>query len=87
MRLCAGVPQVAGLVRHPRYGANVELHSYNGMVDALRKIAATEGMAGLYKGLLPSLIKAAPAAAITFFVYELVSKHLAILLSEDAPGA
>eukprot|EP00897_Mesotaenium_endlicherianum_P003392 jgi/Mesen1/3080/ME000183S02138 len=68
--------QVGGLARHVRYGARVDPQTYKNMLDALQQIAAKEGMHGLYKGVLPSVIKAAPAAAITFFLYELISKHL-----------
>ncbi|CAI5941324.1 unnamed protein product [Closterium sp. NIES-65] len=75
--------QVEGLRRHPRYGARIQPRAYRGMVDALRKIVATEGVEGLYKGVLPSVIKAAPSAAITFFVYELVAKFLEEMSSTD----
>ena len=33
-------------------------------------ILKKEGVAGFYKGLLPGVIKSAPASAITFAVYE-----------------
>ncbi|CAI5512102.1 unnamed protein product, partial [Closterium sp. Naga37s-1] len=75
--------QVEGLRRHPRYGARIQPRAYRGMIDALRKIVATEGVEGLYKGVLPSVIKAAPSAAITFFVYELVAKFLEEMSSTD----
>ncbi|EFJ06521.1 hypothetical protein SELMODRAFT_135271 [Selaginella moellendorffii] len=68
--------QVEGLARHPRYGARIELKAYKSMVDAIRRIVQQEGLAGLYKGTYPSVIKAAPAAAITFVVYEKASKWL-----------
>jgi solute carrier family 25 thiamine pyrophosphate transporter 19 len=69
--------QVEGLRRHPRYGANVEPRLYKNVWHATVSILKMEGLAGLYKGLYPSLIKAAPASAITFVVYEIVSKELA----------
>ncbi|CAI5476296.1 unnamed protein product [Closterium sp. Yama58-4] len=75
--------QVEGLRRHPRYGARIQPRAYRGMIDALRKIVATEGVEGLYKGVLPSVIKAAPSAAITFFVYELVAKFLEEMSSTE----
>lgn len=37
---------------------------YSGMVDAFRKTIAGEGLRGLYKGLLPDMLKVAPAAGI-----------------------
>ena len=42
------------------------------LVHHLRK----EGIRGLYKGALPSIIKAAPAAAVTFSAYEAALKVL-----------
>jgi len=62
--------QVEGLMRDLRYGARIEEKSYKGMFHAIRRISAEEGLKGLYKGTLPSLVKAAPNAAITFYVYE-----------------
>ncbi|KAI3986070.1 hypothetical protein MKX01_039152 [Papaver californicum] len=68
--------QILGLPRDPKYGARVEHQAYNGMFDALRRILVTEGWAGLYKGIVPSVIKAAPAGAITFVAYEYTSEWL-----------
>jgi solute carrier family 25 (mitochondrial thiamine pyrophosphate transporter), member 19 len=41
-----------------------------GAVRALRTILATEGPRGLYRGLTVSLLKAAPASAVTMWTYE-----------------
>lgn len=68
--------QVEGLRRHPRYGANVEASTYKNVWDATKKILQVEGVGGLYKGLFPSVVKAAPASAITFVAYELVSEWM-----------
>ncbi|KAK3038966.1 hypothetical protein RJ639_027451 [Escallonia herrerae] len=68
--------QVEGLPRHPRYGARVEHRAYTNMYDAIRQILRTEGWAGLYKGIVPSIIKAAPAGAVTFVAYEFTSDWL-----------
>ncbi|KAL3626508.1 hypothetical protein CASFOL_030057 [Castilleja foliolosa] len=65
--------QVEGLQRDPRYGARVEQHAYRNMYDGLRQILHAEGLAGLYKGIVPSIIKAAPAGAVTFVAYEFTS--------------
>lgn len=73
--------QIEGLERHPRYGARVEHKTYSNMYDALFRILQQEGLAGLYKGIVPSIIKAAPAAAVTFFAYEYSSKWLESILT------
>ncbi|KAH6769718.1 Mitochondrial substrate carrier family protein [Perilla frutescens var. hirtella] len=73
--------QVEGLQRDPRYGARVEHRAYRNMHDALRQILHREGWAGLYKGITPSVIKAAPAGAVTFVAYEFTSDWLEALVT------
>ena len=68
--------QIEGLQRHPRYGARVEHLAYRNMFDAMQQILRLEGWAGLYKGIVPSTVKAAPAGAVTFVAYELTSDWL-----------
>lgn len=68
--------QIEGLQRHPRYGARVEHRAYRNMLDAMQRIMRLEGWAGLYKGIIPSTVKAAPAGAVTFVAYELTSDWL-----------
>ncbi|GER52206.1 mitochondrial substrate carrier family protein, partial [Striga asiatica] len=68
--------QVEGLQRDPRYGARVEQQAYRNMYDGLRQILYAEGLAGLYKGIVPSIVKAAPAGAVTFVAYEFTSDWL-----------
>lgn len=46
------------------------------MFDAICKILRKEGWPGLYKGIYPSVLKAAPAGAVTFVAYELTSEWL-----------
>ncbi|GAB4856280.1 hypothetical protein Ancab_014208 [Ancistrocladus abbreviatus] len=73
--------QIEGLERHPRYGARVEHRAYHNMFDALHRILKTEGWAGLYKGIVPSVVKAAPAGAVTFVAYESASEWLESVLT------
>ncbi|KAJ7955076.1 Mitochondrial carrier protein [Quillaja saponaria] len=73
--------QIEGLQRHPRYGARVEHRAYRNMFDALNRILQLEGWAGLYKGIVPSTVKAAPAGAVTFVAYELTSDWLESILT------
>lgn len=73
--------QIEGLQRHPKYGARVENSTYKNMYDALRQILRAEGFAGLYKGMYPSLIKSAPAGAVTFVAYEYISDFIESLVT------
>ena len=43
---------------------------YNGMFDVIGKTLKHEGIRGMYKGLCPNLMKIAPAAGISWFVFE-----------------
>lgn len=72
--------QIEGLPRDPRYGARVEHQAYRNINDALYRILQREGWAGLYKGIIPSIVKAAPAGAITFVAYESMSDWLESIL-------
>ncbi|KAF8329327.1 mitochondrial carrier domain-containing protein [Amanita rubescens] len=49
---------------------------YGGALDALSSTLRTEGVAGLYRGLWPNLLKVAPSIATSFFTYELVKEFL-----------
>ncbi|RDB16895.1 hypothetical protein Hypma_002425 [Hypsizygus marmoreus] len=60
--------QVAGMK-----GGSVK---YNNAFHALRSIIKAEGVAGLYRGLWPNLLKVAPSIATSFFTYELVKDFL-----------
>jgi solute carrier family 25 (mitochondrial thiamine pyrophosphate transporter), member 19 len=73
--------QVEGLQRHPKYGARIENSTYRSMYHALKEILIKEGLAGLYKGIIPSLIKSAPAGAVTFVAYEHISDFLERILT------
>ena len=43
---------------------------YASAVDVLRQTVRNEGVLGLYKGLLPNLLKLTPAAGISWLVFE-----------------
>eukprot|EP00298_Acanthocystis_sp_HF-20_P017008 c21649_g2_i3.p2 GENE.c21649_g2_i3~~c21649_g2_i3.p2 ORF type:complete len:226 (+),score=116.32 c21649_g2_i3:129-806(+) len=49
---------------------------YTGMVQAVRLIAAEEGVFALWRGLQPRLMRIVPGQAITFMVFEKVSQFL-----------
>lgn len=60
--------QVQGPTRNRYVHKNIP--EYGGMVDTVRIILRREGFRGLYRGLTVSLIKAAPASAVTMWTYE-----------------
>ncbi|XP_044038569.1 mitochondrial thiamine pyrophosphate carrier isoform X1 [Siniperca chuatsi] len=47
-----------------------QVRSYRGLVDCVVQIAKEEGVRGFFKGLSPSLVKAALSTGFTFFWYE-----------------
>jgi hypothetical protein len=49
---------------------------YRGMVDAFRKIATSEGLAGFYCGLGPTLLVAVPNFAISYRVYGTLKEQI-----------
>lgn len=52
--------------------------------QVVRDIAAQEGVAGLFKGALPSVLKAAPSAAVTFAVYDSCMYWLTLRQRQEA---
>jgi len=53
-----------------------DVKHYNSALDAMRQILRTEGIAGMYRGLWPNLLKVAPSIATSFFTYELAKEFL-----------
>ncbi|KAH6656811.1 mitochondrial carrier domain-containing protein [Truncatella angustata] len=51
-------------------GTSMHPARYTGIWDVAQKTLRNEGPRGLYKGLLPNLLKVAPALSITWIVYE-----------------
>jgi solute carrier family 25 thiamine pyrophosphate transporter 19 len=68
--------QVAGLQRSARYGERVSARAAASFFLCCRNIAQREGINGFYKGALPSILKAAPSAAVTFACYDLFLRLL-----------
>ena len=54
--------QTQGTVIHPR--------TYTGIVDVTRQTLQYEGWRGLFKGIMPNLIKVVPAVSISYVVYD-----------------
>lgn len=49
---------------------------YRGLLDALRKIAAREGLRGFYKGFVANVLRVMPQSALTLLAYERVRAAL-----------
>ena len=75
--------QIVGLQRSLKYGARVQAESVKSLPACLRHIWQREGLRGLYKGSLPSILKAAPSAAITFTAYEFILGALTALVTAE----
>ena len=76
--------QIAGLERAVQYGARVGADSVKSLPACLAQIYRREGVRGLYKGSLPSVLKAAPSAAVTFTAYEFVLGVLSVFWAARA---
>ncbi|KAJ4303307.1 hypothetical protein N0V90_002200 [Kalmusia sp. IMI 367209] len=46
-------------------------YQYSGIGDAIRNIVKTEGVRGLYKGIVPNLLKVAPSMASSWLSFEM----------------
>jgi solute carrier family 25, member 33/36 len=49
---------------------------YTGLVQGFKLIAREEGLAGLYGGMTPHLLRVAPSAGIMFAIYEVTLRFL-----------
>ncbi|KAL5550953.1 hypothetical protein UlMin_001129 [Ulmus minor] len=49
---------------------------FSGSIDAFRKILASEGIKGLYKGFTPAMARSVPANAACFLAYEVTRSSL-----------
>jgi solute carrier family 25 (mitochondrial carnitine/acylcarnitine transporter), member 20/29 len=50
--------------------------AYSGSIDCAKKIIAAQGFKGFFRGFVPTLLRAAPVNACTFFTFELVIRYL-----------
>ncbi|KAJ1723997.1 hypothetical protein LPJ53_001692 [Coemansia erecta] len=51
-------------------------YKYSSTFDAVRQMIKTEGILGLYRGLVPNYLKVAPAIGVSFWSYELAKDAL-----------
>lgn len=76
--------QVQGPQRHMFvYGDRMATYEKQTMAEVVRQVVRKEGVLGLYRGLTVSLVKAAPASAVTMWTYE---RTMRVLKSLDADG-
>lgn len=54
-------------------------YQYSSIWDAVRLIVAEEGLRGLYKGIVPNLLKVAPSMASSWLSFELTRDFLVSL--------
>ncbi|KAL2264978.1 hypothetical protein VTJ83DRAFT_7488 [Remersonia thermophila] len=57
-------------------------YQYKSLTDAVRAIIAEEGVRGLYKGIIPNLLKVAPSMASSWLSFELCRDFLVSLKPE-----
>ena len=57
-------------------------YKYKSIWDAISIILAEEGFRGLYKGLIPNLLKVAPSMASSWLTFE-ITRDLLVGLGKD----
>jgi solute carrier family 25 phosphate transporter 23/24/25/41 len=57
-------------------------YQYKGIFDAVRVIVSQEGVRGLYKGIVPNLLKVAPSMASSWLSFEMTRDYLVALRPE-----
>lgn len=62
-------------------------YQYKGVFDAVRVIVSQEGIRGLYKGIVPNLLKVAPSMAANWLSYEMTRDFLIGLKPEVSSAA
>ena len=71
--------QVSGMASALQAGVRTKaVAQYKNMFHGIYVVAKTEGFAALYGGLLPNYVKIFPAAAVSFYVYEVMKANLGI---------
>jgi solute carrier family 25 phosphate transporter 23/24/25/41 len=57
-------------------------YQYKGIFDAVRVIVAQEGIRGMYKGIVPNLLKVAPSMASSWLSFEMTRDFLLSLRAD-----
>lgn len=59
-------------------------YQYKSIFDAIRSIVVQEGVAGMYKGIVPNLLKVAPSMASSWLSFEVTRDFLLTLRADEA---
>ena len=57
-------------------------YQYKSIFDAVRVIIAQEGIKGMYKGIVPNLLKVAPSMASSWLSFEITRDYLLTLKAD-----
>lgn len=58
-------------------------YKYKSVGDAMTKIVLQEGIKGLYKGIVPNLLKVAPSMASSWLSFEMTRDFLVTLAPQE----
>jgi solute carrier family 25 phosphate transporter 23/24/25/41 len=58
-------------------------YQYKSIFDAVKMIVAQEGVKGMYKGIVPNLLKVAPSMASSWLSFEMTRDFLLTLRPEE----
>jgi solute carrier family 25 (mitochondrial phosphate transporter), member 23/24/25/41 len=58
-------------------------YQYKSLADAIRVIITNEGIKGLFKGIVPNLLKVAPSMASSWLSFEICRDFLITLKPEE----
>lgn len=58
-------------------------YQYKGIFDAVKVIIAQEGIKGMYKGIVPNLLKVAPSMASSWLSFEMTRDFLLTLRADN----
>jgi len=58
-------------------------YQYKSLADAVRLIVAEEGLRGMYKGIVPNLLKVAPSMASSWLSFEVCRDFFVSLKPEE----
>lgn len=60
--------QASGMPGHPV--------AYSGLADCLLRVARADGLRGLYRGIVPNMMKAIPSVSVSYVVFENLKRRL-----------